>query len=131
MAIAFELVADFGGDNQSADDCCRWLGARIAPVGIGSHEIQIHPPFVSGYPYEQPTRFQVSVVPAQVGYSVALDDTDDRIPLSAEQLSLLGDGLYDMLRGAPHYELAMVGWDVDFLLDIDELKTYLDSVRWF
>ena len=123
MAIAFELVVDFGGDKQSADDCLKWLSARITPVTIDQYEIAIHPPQASGYPFGAPTRFQVSVIPANVGCAVALDVTDDRIPLNDFQLSRLGRSLYDVLRGAPCYELAMVGWDVDFLLDIDELNT--------
>ena len=123
MAIAFELVADFGGDKDSAECCRQWLDTRIAPVEIGEYTINIHPPLISGYPYASPTRFKVSVVPANVGCLVALDETDDRIPLTDSQLSRLGTSLYDVLRGAPHYQLAMVGWDVDFLLDIKELNS--------
>ncbi|MCG8584563.1 MAG: hypothetical protein MI757_07620, partial [Pirellulales bacterium] len=32
-----------------------------------------------------------------------------------------GSRLYDLLRGAPAYQLALVGWDVDFWLGITEL----------
>src|ERR1051325_7361009 len=103
MAVAFELVADFGGDKQSADDCLQWLAARIKPVTIHQYEIAIHPPLASGYPYSATTRFQVSVLPENVGCAVALDETDYRIPLSDLQLSRLGRALYDFLRGAPHY----------------------------
>ncbi|MCR9119028.1 MAG: hypothetical protein NXI22_19020 [bacterium] len=122
MAIVFELVADFDGDKESAEHCRQWLKSRIRPVSIGEFTINIHRPLISGYPYTNPTRFQVSVVPANVGYSVAIDKTDDRIPLTDSQLSSLGEHLYDLLRGAPGYQLAMVGWDVDFLLDVDELN---------
>jgi hypothetical protein len=122
MAIAFELVADFDGDKDSADSCRQWIDLRIAPVEIDEYTINIHRPLTSGYPYENPTRFQVSVIPANVGCLVALDDTHDRIPLTGTQLSLLGKSLYDLLRGAPGYQLAMVGWDVDFLLHVDALN---------
>lgn len=122
MAIVFELVADFAGDKESAESCRRWLESRIRPVEIDDFTINIHRPLLAGYPYANPTRFEVSVVPANVGCAVALDETDDRIPLTDKQLSDLGVHLYDLLRGAPGYQLAMVGWDVDFLLDVDELN---------
>ncbi len=122
MAIAFELVVDFGGDRESAERCHQWLESRIRPVHIDEFTISIHRPLISGYPYTNPTRFKVSVVPANVGCAVAIDDTDDRIPLNDDQLSRLGLYLYELLRGAPDYQLAMVGWDVDFLLDVDELN---------
>ena len=123
MAIIFELVVDFDGDKESAERCRQWLESRIRPVDIDEFTINIHRPLFLGYPYTNPTRFKVSVVPANVGCAVALDETDDRIPLTDKQLSKLGVYLYDLLRGAPGYELAMVGWDVDFLLDVDELNT--------
>jgi hypothetical protein len=123
MAIAFELVADFAGDKDAADGCRQWLESRIGPVQIDEYTITIHAPLISGYPYNDPTRFQVSIVPANVGCGVALDETDERIPLSNAQLTRLGVFLYDCLRGAPGYQLAIVGWDVDFLLDVDELNT--------
>ncbi|MCA8993642.1 MAG: hypothetical protein KDA88_16760 [Planctomycetaceae bacterium] len=124
MAVVFELVADFSEDEDAARRCCKWLEHRIRPVEIDGYTITIHPPLVSGYPYTNPTRFQVSVVPANVGYGVALDETDERIPLTDAQLTRLGAFLYDCLRGAPGYQLALVGWDVDFLLEVDELSTY-------
>jgi hypothetical protein len=43
------------------------------------------------------------------------------LPLSGEQLGRLGSALYDMLRNAPHFQLAMVGWDVERFLELDEL----------
>ena len=122
MATAFELVADFDGDKGSAERCHRWLESRIRPAKIGNHIINIHRPLISGYPCANPTRFKVSVVPANVGCAVAIDETDERIPLTDNQLSTLGKHLYNLLRGAPGYQLAMVGWDVDFLLDVDELN---------
>ncbi len=122
MAIAFELVADFDGDQESAERCRQWLESRSRPVDLGEFTINIHRPLISWYPYTNPTRFKVSVVPANVGCGVALDETDDRILLNDDQLSRLGVQLYDWLRGAPGYQLAMVGWDVDFLLDVDELN---------
>ncbi len=121
MAIAFELVADFDRDKDSADCCRQWLESRIAPVQIDEYTINVHRPLISGYPSDNPTRFQVSVLPANVGCAVALDETNKRIPLTDAQLSRLGVSLYDLLRGAPGYQLAMVGWDVDFLLEVNEL----------
>lgn len=121
MALAFELVAEFAGDKDAAESCRDWLGSRIRPVQIDQYSIKIHPPYISGYPYSNPTRFQLVVLPANVGCGVSFDKNQARIPLTDAQLSYLGSSLYDVLRGAPGYCLAMVGWDVDFLLDVDEL----------
>lgn len=121
MAIAFELIADFDRDKDLANRCCQWLESRIAPVRIDEYTINIHRPLIAGYPYVNPTRFQVSVVPVNIGCAVALDETDYRVPLTDAQLSRLGVFLYDLIRGAPGYQLAMVGWEVDLLLDVDEL----------
>ena len=109
MAIAFELVADFGSDKRFADACLQWLATRISPIQLDQYCIAIHPPLANGYPYANPSRFKVSLIPANVGSLVALDDTVERIPLNDSQLSRLGNRLYDILRGAPHFELAMVG----------------------
>lgn len=123
MAIAFELVADFADDKDAADHCRQWLESRIMSVEIDQFTINLHQPLIAGYPHANPTCFKVSVIPANVGCRVALDESDERIQLDDHQLSRLGTHLYDLLRGAPGYQLAMVGWDVDFLLDVDELKS--------
>lgn len=122
MAIAFELVADFGGDQDAAESCRQWFDARITPVKIDEYTINIHDPFICGDPYKNPTRFKIVILPANVGLSVAIDDADYPIPLTEVQISRLGNALYDLLRGAPDYQLAMVGWDVDHLLDLDDLN---------
>jgi hypothetical protein len=122
MAIVFDLVVDFGDDRLSAEICSQWFASRITPVVVDEFVIELHQPLISGYPHERPNRFQVSVVPANVGYNVALDDHRERLRLSDDQLSRLGASLYALLRGAPRYQLAMVGWDVDFLLDVNELN---------
>ena len=120
MAIVFALVADFGDNRQLAEEYCRWLNSRTSPVDIDRHTISLHGPLISAY--SNPTRFKVSVAPENVGYNVALDDDYSHFSLNGEQLSQLGNALYDLLRDAPNYELAMVGWDVDFLLNFSELS---------
>ncbi len=122
MAIVFGLVVDFGDNKQHAENFHDWLRVRASGVMIDGYQITIHAPIFAGYPYGQPTQFQVSVIPANVGFRVAIDENHERIPLNDAQLSQLGSYLYDLLRGAPHFELAMVGWDVDFLLDLEDLN---------
>jgi hypothetical protein len=122
MAVAFDLTLDFRDNKQHAETCCAWLAARASGLVIDSFHIAIHSPFVAGYPYGQPTHFQVSMIPADVGINLAIDKNRERIPLDDVQLSQLGNHLYNLLRGAPHFDLAMVGWDVDSLLDVQELN---------
>ena len=46
------------------------------------------------------------------------------------ELTNLGNSLYDLLRGAPNFQLAMVGVNVDFFLNVAELNSdWCDEIR--
>jgi hypothetical protein len=123
MAIVFELVLDFGADKDAAAECLEWLKSKSEPIQIDEFNIVVHQPLLSHYPHFNPIDFKVSLIPANIGICVAIDDDTGPLPLTDKQLSRLGMALYDRLRGAPNYKLAKVGWDVDFLLDMHELNS--------
>ncbi len=115
MAATFELVADFGNREHQALECSRWLEYRLDPIQIDQHLIEFEAP--KKYDMGEPpsVRFQVSVI-TNIGESCG------RIPLETDQLSRLGMHLYDVLHGAPHFELALVGWNAFLILDLDVLN---------
>jgi len=71
----------------------------------------------TGEPY-----LEMSIIPAQVGFGVALDQHQPRLPLTAEELSELGDGLYSLLALFTGYRAARVGWDPEAFVDPTELQ---------
>ena len=122
MAVAFELVADFLSSEDDANRFAKLVEERLGPVAIDNFVVSLHPPLQSGYPYGAPTQFPVAVLPVNVGLCVALDTAGERLQLNESQIRRLGDHLYTLLSGLPYFKLAMVGWDVNFLLDIATLR---------
>jgi hypothetical protein len=122
MAIVFELVINYGQDQAAADNASRLVAAH-PPLSAGPHQIRLHKPTIStlrdaaGAPY-----LEMSVIPAQVGVKVALDRHPPRLPLTAKELTELGNGLYSLLATLTGYRAAMVGWDTEPFVNPVELQ---------
>ncbi|MEU1201537.1 hypothetical protein ABZ446_35690 [Streptomyces sp. NPDC005813] len=118
MALCFELVMDFGSDVQAAR-----AAASIEPwpytLRAGAFRIPLHRPMLS----TAGTTAQLSVLPVAVGRGVAADGSLPRFDLTESELTELGCGLYRLLARFEGYVAAMVGWDPECLLDIDELAS--------
>jgi len=121
MAVVYELVVDFGANEGAAQRYREWLLNQPKSVTVGDKEIGLHDPLL------ERTRqhyFSVDIIPVRIGYSVGLDHgLGERIPLTKGELADLGLKLYEFVRGRPGYQLAMVGWDVDYWLFPEELKS--------
>lgn len=122
MAIAFELVVNFGLNEVAAGVACELvLGA--APLMAGDQSVSLHEPLLNlvrpgdGMPY-----VLMSVLPVGVGWGVAIDRRRERRSLTATQLSDLGHGLYGLLGRFSGYQAAQVGWDPEGLVDPMELR---------
>lgn len=122
MAIVFELVINCGHDRGAAENASRRVAAH-SPLTAGPHQVRLHKPLTStvrdaaGEPY-----LEMSVVPAQVGFGVGLDGRQPRLPLTAKELSELGNGLYSLLATLTGYRAARVGWDPENFVDPVELQ---------
>lgn len=90
---------------------------------VGQHAIPLHRPLirtVDGY-------IEMSVLPVAVGVKVAIDGTLPRIRLTTAELTDLGNQFYGLLARFDGYVAAMVGWDPESWVDVEELKSeYLE-----
>jgi hypothetical protein len=125
MAIAFELVVNFGTD-QAAVDQARAAVLDHPPLVAGEHRIPLHPPLLftpdGGY-------LEMSVLPVGVGWGIAMEHHAPRLPLTPDELDEVGFGLYDLLHRFTGYLAAVVGKNPEDLVDLDELRAdYADEV---
>lgn len=124
MAVIFELVVNFGSDVDAAR-AASLIAATSPPLKAGRHRIPLHPALITEESSEyagSPPYAQLSILPVAVGYGVATDGTLPRIALTAEELTELGRGLYGLLAQFGGYQVAMVGWDPESLVDTAYLR---------
>jgi hypothetical protein len=130
MAIAFELVINFGS-NQTAAFAALRLTADYPSLAAGKHDVPLHEPLITtarGY-YDGEPHLEMSILPVGVGWKVALDRDHERLPLKAAELSELGGGLYELLKRFTGYHAAQVGWDPEDRVDPAELRhDYADEL---
>lgn len=123
MAIAFELVANFGANHAAAEQ------ARAAVLGhpllrAGEHRIPLHQPLLRTTRSDSGNEYlEMVVLPIGIGAGVAMDRGHQVVRLAAEELSELGHALYGLLRQLTGYRAAQVGWDPEGRVDFDELQS--------
>lgn len=124
MAWCFELVVNFGA-NLEAAKAAALTEVRPSALRVGGHAIPLHRPLIraaDGYT-------EMSVLPVAVGVKVAIDGTLPRIRLTAAEFTELGNQLYGLLARFDGYVAAMVGWDPEQWVDVEELKSeYLEDL---
>ncbi|MEU9338507.1 hypothetical protein AB0D49_36055 [Streptomyces sp. NPDC048290] len=116
MALCFELVVDFGGNIEAARAAAR-LETWPFTLPAGRYRIPLHRPMLA----VEGESAQLAVVPVAVGYGVAADGSLPRFQLTDAELTELGHGLYRLLARFDGYLTALVGWDPECLLDVDDL----------
>ncbi|PSJ30612.1 hypothetical protein B7P34_00975 [Streptosporangium nondiastaticum] len=123
MAIAFELVVNFGHDVEAAQRA-RAIAAGWPALTAGGHRIGLHPAALDrvSSEYSDGTYAELSVVPVGVGMGVALDRALPQAALTSVEFTQLGRGLYDLLTQFDGYQAAKVGWDPESLVDVDCLR---------
>lgn len=123
MAIVFELVVNFGANHAAAGQ------ARAAVLDhhdlpAGGYRIPLHEALLTTTRSNSGTEYlEMSVLPAGVGFGVAMDRGRRAVRLTSDELSELGYGLYGLLRQFTGYRAAQVGWDPEGRTDPDELRT--------
>ena len=130
MAVVFELVIAAGPDRDAAARIAAAL-TDLPPLPAGSHRIALHPPMIHPVRGTDGAEYhEISLLPVGVGYGVAIERGVQRLPLESAELSELGYGLYDVLRGCRGYRAAIVGWDPEWYLDFAELQEdWADELR--
>jgi hypothetical protein len=122
MAIAFELVINFGSDQAAADAACDLTGKQPA-LTAGQHRVQLHKPLVrTARGYHGQPHLEMAIIPVGVGWGVGLDRHHERLRLTADEFSELGHGLYRLLAHFSRYRAAQVGWDPEGRVDPAELQ---------
>jgi hypothetical protein len=122
LALAFELVVNFGANHTAADEA-REVVLNHAPVKAGTHQLALHPSLLrtvrsyNGHEY-----LEVSVLPVGVGYNVAIDRGHKHVELTSSELSEVGRGLYELLKQFDAYRAAQVGWDPEAFTDPEEVR---------
>ena len=122
MAILFELVVNFGG-NEDAAQAATALVRRVDHVEVRGLSVPLGDPVITRLP--SPNRYiEFSVVVPGLGYSGPgpKPDLDPRSLTSAE-ITQVGHALYDLLHGFSGYRAASVGWNPESLVDLQDLET--------
>jgi hypothetical protein len=122
VAIIFGLVMNFGDDLGAAEEAAHRVSEH-PPLTADGQDVPLRwaPPSAVdsalGVPYQE-----VSVAPERVGWGVAGERREERLQLSAAEMTELGQGLYNVLGTLTGYRLAIVGWAPQSLVDLDELR---------
>jgi hypothetical protein len=130
MALAFELVINYGQDRPASEDACAVVAAH-PPLKAGRHVVPLHRPLLSDMrvdarralrPAGAEPYFELSILPVGVGYGLSLDRDHPHLQLTVDELTELGHGLYRLLAQLTNYQVAMVGWDPEWFVDLAELR---------
>ncbi|MCH0560970.1 hypothetical protein [Streptomyces sp. MUM 16J] len=117
MAIAFELVVNFG-DNLEAAQAAILTDPKPKVLHAGAHRIPLHRPILRNLD----SYIELSILPVAVSWHCGLDGSLPMISLTAAELTELGQQLYDLLQKFDGYVAAKVGWDPESLVSPLELK---------
>jgi hypothetical protein len=118
MANLFQLVVNFDDNIEDAR-----AAALIGPQTLraGSHRIPIHPASMS----LPPACIEFCLRPVGVSRGGGLDGAMPRLRLSPSELSELGTELYRLLATFSGYQAAIVGWDLESLVETHVIKSDL------
>jgi hypothetical protein len=121
MAMIFELVINAGPDRATAEHLAEQLSG-LPPLPAGRHRVPLGPPEIRSVRGGDGSEYQeVSLAAAGVGHWRMSDGKAERFDLDVAELSELGRGLYEVLRGCRGYRAAFVGWNPEDLVDLAEL----------
>ena len=117
VAIVFELVVNFGRNAEAADRAAEVVRRR-GPLHVGNRAIELHEPLRAVVDGD----IELSVIPAGVGVNVVLDGDLPHVELTADELSELARGLYEVLAQFDGYRAAAVDWDPESLVECTDLE---------
>lgn len=123
MAILFELVVNFGANEQGLEAATEGV-RRVDHIDVRGVSLPLGAPVVTrlGSPGTRTyTEFSVYVRGMGYGAPGPRPDLDPR-SLTSEEITRVGHALYDLLSGFSGYRAAVVGWDPESLVDVDDLE---------
>lgn len=118
MAIIFELVVNFGDDIAAARAAAERIQPGSSPVilRVHDHRITLRRPLIG----TAGSHVELAFLPEPVSFGLTYGVP--RIPLTAAEFTELGEQLYRLLASIDGYLAAIVGWDVEGMVDLDELR---------
>lgn len=121
MAVIFELVVNFGADEEAAGAAAERV-RRAGHVGVRGVPVPLGEPYVTKL--TRPSAYiEFSVHPHGIGYGGPGPKPDlDPRSLTSDEITRIGHRLYDLLRNFSGYRAAIVGWDPESLVDVDDLE---------
>ncbi|MDH5180371.1 MAG: hypothetical protein OEZ39_00790 [Gammaproteobacteria bacterium] len=112
MAICFDLQISFLDDEVDHSAFAALLAQRIKPF----RDIEFHPLSHTFVTVDGPYQPQQHVTPKNVGFAVSYDTGQHR-EMDDEECLDLSLHMYDFIRDLPYYQIALVGWEINFLSD--------------
>lgn len=122
MAVLFELVVNFGTDQQAAGAAAE-LVRRADHIDVRGVPVSLGEPYVRTLA-APPGYIEFTVHPRGIGSGGPgpMPDLDPR-SLTGDEVTRIGHALYDLLRGFSGYRAAVVGWDPESLVDLEDLES--------
>jgi hypothetical protein len=121
VAIVFELVVNFGPNEQGALAATGEV-LRMGHVRVRDVALPLGGPVVAR-PGSPSDFIEFSVFVCGMGYGAPgpRPDIDPR-SLTREEITQVGRSLYDLLGDFSGYRAAVVGWDPESLVDVEDLE---------
>jgi hypothetical protein len=125
VAIIFELVVNFLRDEEAVAAATDEL-ARHPTVEVRGAQLPVTPPSVTRFRSmdDQLRYIEFSVNPRGLGYGGPGPSPPFKArDLGDDEMTRVGEQLYDLLRRFQGYGAAIVGWDPEPLVDVDDLES--------
>jgi hypothetical protein len=123
VAVVFELVVNFGRDEEAVAAATEELDRHPA-IELRDTPLPVSPPFVTRFQHgEQLQYIEFSVHPRGLSYGGPGPSPPFRArDLTDDEVTSVGERLYELLRCFQGYNAAMVGWDPEYKVDLSELE---------
>lgn len=122
MAIIFEMQVDFDNNRTACHTFCEYMADRLTPVTINGKTISFHPPGGTFVTIPAHAWTNVSLCPRDVGHGLSCD-IGGFIALNDDEMFELSTWMYQLLKDAPGYTCALVGWE------LGNINSIIDSYR--
>jgi hypothetical protein len=119
MAIIFELVVNFGTGKETAEAAAE-LVDRAGHIDVRGVHVPL-PGRVTGL--GSPNYIEFTVHPTGIAWAPHLKPAFDPRSLTSDEITRIGHSLYDLLRAFSGYRAAIVGWNPESLVDLEDLET--------
>lgn len=127
MGIVFQLAANFGSDEHAAERFRDEIALGHHPLDGEGYALRLRTPRVEGFRLKDDRfRYTVALVPVPEAEQT-LTRSPSPLDLNAPQLTRVGHQLYDLLRGRKGYEVALAGWEADWVC-LPQLVAYGELV---